>query len=519
MARSRRRYLRFLSYAALLAILALSAFTLHLDLRVRSEFEGRRFSLPARIYARPLELHAGLRLAQGALEQELRDLGYRYVPQADEPGSFTRSGEGVEIHARPFVFWDGPQPARRLRVAFDGRTVAGLSDAQGAALPLARLEPLPLGGISPAGNEDRVLVRLKQVPKHFIDALLAIEDRSYYSHHGFDPRGLARAALSLVSGDRLQGGSTLTQQLVKNYFLNADRTVIRKLNEAMMALLLERHYGKSEILEAYINEVFLGQQGSTAIHGFARGARFYFDQPHTFEAEERRGETVTVDAAYVERQLADMRRQIEELRGQGLDFAELREYSPGDDIRKIDWNVFARTLTPHIKEFHEEKLLTAWLYVDLSPSMFFGRTQTKAALAVELADQYLPATGAEFGRAGGFAGDCGAKRPHNSCGIFRGARFKGLQQFGRRRESIVGIVRQAALQQTAPRRGQPAEQAESQDVRGGIEAAAALPAAGLHRPVPPLPRAQHVGGEAGAANHLADGELRGRVCGVHRAPG
>ncbi|HEX2199323.1 MAG TPA: penicillin-binding protein 1B [Burkholderiales bacterium] len=271
----RRRYLRILSYASLLAILLLAGFTLHLDLRVRSEFEGRRFALPARIYARPLELHAGLRVAQAAVEHELRQLGYRYAPQADEPGSFTRIGDGLEIATRPFVFWDGPQPARRVQVAFDGRAVAALRDDQGATLPLARLEPLPIGGIYPAGNEDRVLVRLKQVPKHFIDALVATEDRSYFRHAGFDPRGLARAALSLASG-KVQGGSTLTQQLVKNFFLTPERTLQRKFTELIMAVLLELHYDKQEILETYLNEIYLGQDRDRAIHGIGLAAQFYF---------------------------------------------------------------------------------------------------------------------------------------------------------------------------------------------------------------------------------------------------
>jgi penicillin-binding protein 1B len=272
----RKRYLRILSYASLIAILLVSAFTLHLDLRVRSEFEGRRFALPARIYARPLELHAGLRAAQAAVEQELRELGYKYAAQAEEPGSFTRTDDGLEIATRPFVFWDGPQPARRLQVAFEGRAVAALRDAQGATLPLARLEPLPIGGIYPAGNEDRVLVRLKQVPKHFVDALVAVEDRSYFTHAGFDPRGLARAAWSLVSGGRLQGGSTLTQQLVKNFFLTPERTLQRKFTELIMAVLLELHYDKDEILETYLNEIYLGQDRDRAIHGIGLASLFYF---------------------------------------------------------------------------------------------------------------------------------------------------------------------------------------------------------------------------------------------------
>ncbi|HEY9530392.1 MAG TPA: hypothetical protein VIQ55_03310, partial [Burkholderiales bacterium] len=103
MARRAKRYRRILGYASLIAILLLAVFTLYLDMRVRSEFEGRRFALPARIYARPLELHAGLRVPQAAVEQELRDLGYKYAPQADEPGSFTRNDEGLEISTRPFV--------------------------------------------------------------------------------------------------------------------------------------------------------------------------------------------------------------------------------------------------------------------------------------------------------------------------------------------------------------------------------------------------------------------------------
>src|SRR5439155_1560842 len=156
-----------------------------------------------RIYARPLELHVGLRIPQPDVEQELRDLGYPDVPREGESGWFARSGNELEIALRAFVFWDGPQPAKRLRVAFDGGAVTALRDAGGAELPLVRLEPLPIGGIYPANNEDRVLVRLSEVPQHFVQALIATEDRQFYSHKGFDPRALVRAALSLAS-DKVQ---------------------------------------------------------------------------------------------------------------------------------------------------------------------------------------------------------------------------------------------------------------------------------------------------------------------------
>jgi penicillin-binding protein 1B len=276
------RFKRILRYGLLLAMLAGAAYTLYLDFRVRDEFEGRRFALPARIYARPLELHAGLRMPQAALEKELRDLAYRDnardAAREGESGWYSRTGDGFEIAMRPFVFWDGPQPAKRVRVAFESGRLASLRDAEGAELPLARLEPQLIGGIYPANNEDRVLVRLDQVPKELVAALLATEDRSFRRHHGFDPRGLARAALSIFSG-RMQGGSTLTQQLVKNFFLTPERTLTRKATELVMAVLLELHYGKDEILETYLNEIYLGQDRDRAVHGVGLAAQFYFGKP------------------------------------------------------------------------------------------------------------------------------------------------------------------------------------------------------------------------------------------------
>jgi penicillin-binding protein 1B len=273
------RFKRFLWYAFLGLTLAAAGFTLYLDLRVRSEFEGRRFALPARIYARPLELHAGLRLPLADLEAELRELGYRERMQEGESGWFVRTADGLDIALRPFVFWDGTQPAQRVRVAFDGPQIAALRNTEDKEVQLARLDPLVIGGIYPAGNEDRELVRLAQVPKPLVDALIAIEDRNFYSHHGFDPRAIARAALTFFSDKRTQGGSTLTQQLVKNFFLTPERTLKRKATELVMAVLLELHYSKEEILETYLNEVYLGQDRDRAIHGIGLAAQYYFGKP------------------------------------------------------------------------------------------------------------------------------------------------------------------------------------------------------------------------------------------------
>jgi penicillin-binding protein 1B len=270
------RFWRHLRYAALGLALVAAAYTLYLDFRVRSEFEGRRFALPARIYARPLELHAGLRISPASVADELRRAGYHEARREGESGWFVRDSDGLEIALRPFAFWDGPQPAMRVRVAFENGAATSLRDAAGRELPLVRLEPLPIGGIYPAGNEDRVLVRLNEVPKHLVQALLATEDRSFYSHGGFDPRGIARAAVNFVRGKGLQGGSTVTQQLVKNFFLTPERTLRRKVTELFMAVLLELHYDKDEILETYLNEIYLGQDRDRAIHGVGLASLHYF---------------------------------------------------------------------------------------------------------------------------------------------------------------------------------------------------------------------------------------------------
>jgi penicillin-binding protein 1B len=257
----------------------LGLYTLYLDFTVRSHFEGKRWALPARVYASPLEIYPGQRLSAVDLGEELAVLGYR-TAALGEPGTFQRTRDAFELITRPFTFWDGPQSAIRVRVTFDGDRIATLEDPEGSSIPLARLDPLLIGGIYPAHNEDRVLVKLDEVPPLLVKALLAVEDRKFYEHHGVDPRGIARALLANVrAGDAVQGGSTLTQQLVKNFYLSAERTLSRKLNEALMALLLDAHYGKDEILEAYVNEIYLGQDGSRAIHGFGLAAQHYFDRP------------------------------------------------------------------------------------------------------------------------------------------------------------------------------------------------------------------------------------------------
>ncbi len=271
---------KFLLAASLAVLLLAAMYIIYLDFTVRTRFEGRRFALPARVYARPLELYPGLKLKPAELVAELELLGYREAAASREPGSYRWRNQLVELVSRPFTYGDGAQEATSLRVTFGSDRVKALQRrADNSAIELLRLDPALIGGIYPGNNEDRVLVRRDEVPQLLVDALIAVEDVRFYAHRGIDPRGIARALVMTVSGKSVQGGSTLTQQLVKNFFLSAERTVRRKLNEMIMALLLEVHYSKEEILETYLNEVYLGQDGNRAIHGFGLASSFFFDKP------------------------------------------------------------------------------------------------------------------------------------------------------------------------------------------------------------------------------------------------
>ena len=156
---------------------------------------------------------------------------------------------------RSFQFYEGLEKAQPVRVRFSGDYVAELSSLNGSKLPVVRLEPLMIGGIYPKNLEDRILIKLDQVPPYLLETLVAVEDRDFYSHWGVSPKSIARAIWVNTSGGKMtQGGSTLTQQLVKNFYLTNERSLTRKLTEAMMAMLLELHYSKQEILEAYLKD-------------------------------------------------------------------------------------------------------------------------------------------------------------------------------------------------------------------------------------------------------------------------
>ncbi|MCU1718759.1 penicillin-binding protein 1B [Pseudomonas sp. 5P_3.1_Bac2] len=264
----------------LVGLVVLAGFAVYLDAVVQEKFSGNRWTVPAKVYARPLELFVGQKLAKDDFLKELDALGYRREAAVSGPGGVSIAGNNIELHSRGFQFYESTEPAQRVRVRFSGDYVAGLNQGNGANLAVARLEPLLIGGLYPAHQEDRVLIKLDQVPPYLVETLVAVEDREFFKHFGVSPKGIARAMwINASAGQLRQGGSTLTQQLVKNFFLTNERSLTRKATEAMMALLLELHYDKQDILEAYLNEVFLGQDGQRAVHGFGLASQYFFSQP------------------------------------------------------------------------------------------------------------------------------------------------------------------------------------------------------------------------------------------------
>ncbi len=251
-----------------------------LDRRVTRQFEGRRWTLPARVYAQPVELYVGQTLSSARFAQELARLGYIPTTPVDRPGTFKRKGDRVDVYVRAFRFSDEVQPARQLRVGFDDETIATLVDVKGTDVPVYRLDPLLIGSIFPIHGEDRIVVAPAEVPKLLPLALKAVEDRKFDTHHGVNPLAILRAlSVNVRAGQVEQGGSTLTQQLVKSYFLDSRRTLRRKIEEAMMAVILESRFEKADIMNAYINEIYLGQDGRRAVHGFGLASQFYFGKP------------------------------------------------------------------------------------------------------------------------------------------------------------------------------------------------------------------------------------------------
>jgi penicillin-binding protein 1B len=270
-------------WGKLLSIILLigGAYGLYLDAQIRQKFAGNKWQVPAQIYARPMFLELKQEITIKEIIEELNLLGYRQVTRAKGSGEYQVLGQRIRIQRRKFDFSHGTEDLRYVEITLSNQRVTKIQDLVNREfINSIYLEPWLVTRLVSNGREDRMLVQMNDVPPLLTQALVAVEDKDFYKHFGVAPLSILRALMANISAGRtVQGGSTLTQQLVKNLFLTREKTLVRKAKEALMALIIDARYSKEVILEAYLNEVFLGQNGDTGVYGFGLASFFYYDRP------------------------------------------------------------------------------------------------------------------------------------------------------------------------------------------------------------------------------------------------
>ncbi len=274
-----RRVFKWLILLGLIGSIPFAIWVWWLDRQVVALFEGQKWQVPAEVYSAPTILRDGAPWRKEDLESLLAAVGYRFGRNSQKVGWAARSATKVSAHLRPYTDHTGYHSEARRIFSFEGGRLQ-ITDLTGKRHATAVLEPQKIGYLYNGNTESRDILTYEQIPKNLIEILTATEDREFFNHIGISFTGIARAAfVNLSSGARRQGGSTLTQQLVKNMYLSSERTYTRKLTEVIMSLSLEYHYSKEEIITAYVNEVYLAQEGSSALHGFAAASQYFFSRP------------------------------------------------------------------------------------------------------------------------------------------------------------------------------------------------------------------------------------------------
>ncbi|PIE71376.1 MAG: penicillin-binding protein 1B [Deltaproteobacteria bacterium] len=249
---------------------------------IRKQFDGRRWAIPSAIYSDQTLLYPGSLLKKAPFENRMHQ-GH-FSPAADRqffrPGEWRDLGHTIEIYIPEYAFRGKKIAAVPIRLHIRQHRITTIERMDtGAPLPMVALPPVAMAQVFGKNRELRTLVSYQHLPPHLIHAFLAAEDHRFFDHPGIDPTGIARALFHNLKGSKhLHGGSTLTQQLAKNYFLTPERTLNRKLKEVFISLAIEWAYPKETILEIYLNEIYFGQMGAIAIHGIGEAARFYFQK-------------------------------------------------------------------------------------------------------------------------------------------------------------------------------------------------------------------------------------------------
>ena len=278
-----RRYIRILKWMAVLLFVGWLGMQYHfrsLDRVIEAKFDQpRKWDLPSRVFSDAEYIYPGSDVKLRGILAKLDRLGYRNTGAAiSGPGDYAADDSRIDVYLHDFDYPGEQFKGYPVRLSLAGGVVTGVTRLDDKSdQDLARLEPEEITAIFNEAMEDRTVIKLSDAPKTLIEAILTIEDERFFKHGGIDPIGIMRAmVVNAVHMRVVQGGSTLTQQLVKNFFLYPKRSFTRKVNEMLIAWRIEKYHSKQEILEAYLNEIYLGQRGASSVSGVEEASRLYF---------------------------------------------------------------------------------------------------------------------------------------------------------------------------------------------------------------------------------------------------